>query len=42
MLDLKPNKVPGPDKIPTHPLKELAYEITPILVVLYKATLEQS
>ena len=38
LLDLKPNKAPGPDKIPTRLLKELA----PVLAVLYRATLEQS
>ena len=42
LLDLKPNKAPGPDKIPAHLLKELAYELATVLAVLYKATLEQS
>ena len=42
LLDLKPNKAPGPDKIPACLLKELAYKLAPVLAVLYRATLEQS
>ena len=32
---LKPNKAPGPDKIPARLLKELAYELALVLAVLY-------
>ena len=42
MLDLKPNKAPRPDKIPVHLLKELTYELAPVLAVLYSANLEKS
>ena len=38
---LKPNKAPGPDTIPARLLKELAYELAPVLAVIYEATLEQ-
>ena len=41
LLDLKPNKVPGPDTIPARVLKELAYELAPVLAVIYETTLEQ-
>ena len=36
LLDLKSNIAPGPDKIPARLLKELAYELAPVLAVLYK------
>ena len=42
LLELKPNKAPGPDKIPSRLLKELAYEIAPVLAILFSATLDQS
>ena len=32
LLDLKPNKASGPDAIPVHLLKELAYEFAPVFV----------
>ena len=35
LLDLKPNKAPGPDEIPARLLRELAYELAPVLAVLY-------
>ena len=41
LLDLKPNKAPMPNTIPVCLLKELAYEFTPVIAVICKATLEQ-
>ena len=41
LLNLKPNKAPGPDTIPARLLKELAYEFAPVLAVIYEAILEQ-
>ena len=41
LLDLKPNKAPGPDRIPAHLLKEQAYELVLVLAILYKANMEQ-
>ena len=41
LLDLKPNKPPGPDRIPAHLLKEQAYELVVVLALLYKADMEQ-
>ena len=38
LLDLKPNKAPRPDKIPARLLKELAYELAPVLTGLYRAS----
>ena len=39
--NLDTSKAPGPDKVPTRLLKELAFEFGPILSVIYKASLEQ-
>jgi len=41
LQNLKPSKAPGPDKIPTCLLKELAFEFAPSLAVIYKASLGQ-
>lgn len=41
LLHLKPSQAPGLDAIPARLLKELLYEFAPLIVVTYKATLEQ-
>ena len=41
LLDLESKKAPGPDKIPARLLRELAYEIAPVLAITFKATLGQ-
>jgi len=41
LQNLKPSKAPGPDKIPTRLLKELAFEFAPSLAVVFKASLGQ-
>ena len=41
LLDLKPNKAPGPDKIPARLLRELAYELAPVLAIIFETTLVQ-
>ena len=39
--NLDTSKTIGPDKVPTKFLKELAFQLGPILSVIYKASLEQ-
>jgi len=40
--ELDSTKSPGPDKIPSNLLKLLAYEVSPCLVLLFSASLQQS
>ena len=42
LLDLQPHKATGPDKIPTCLLKEVAYIIVPVLILLFQASLDQA
>ena len=42
LQNLKLYKASGPDKIPTHLLKECTKEIVPSLVLLFRASLKQS
>ena len=41
LLSLKISKDTGPDKIPSHLLKELAYQISPVLALIYYAFISQ-
>ena len=41
LLGLKTSKATGPDKIPSRLLKELAYQISPALTLLYRASISQ-
>ena len=34
LLDLQPYKTSGPDKLPTYLLKEIAFAITPVLIII--------
>ena len=42
LLDLKDHKASGPDKIPTTLLKRFAIEISPVLAMIFQASLHQS
>ena len=39
--NLNPHKATGPDDIPTYLLKELSYEIAPILMKIFQSSLHQ-
>ena len=41
LLNLKISKATGPDKIPGYLLKELAYQISPVLTLIYCAFISQ-
>ena len=41
-FDLQPYKASGPDKIPTRLSKEIAFAITPVLTLLFQASLDQA
>ena len=41
LLNLKASKATGPDKIPSHLLKELAYQIDSALTLLYRVSINQ-
>ena len=42
LLNLKDHKASGPDEIPTTLLKRLAIEISPVLTMIFQASLHQS
>ena len=35
VVTIASNKAPGPDKIPTPLLRELAYELAPVLAIIF-------
>ena len=37
---LNPNKAPGPDMLPARIMKELAAEISPLLAIIYRKSLD--
>ena len=41
LSNIKVNKAPGPDNLQAHFLQEVAYEIAPILTVIFQASLDQ-
>ena len=41
LLSLKISKATGPDKIPSRLLKELAYQISPVLTFIYCVSISQ-
>ena len=42
LLEIDPYKATGPDKIPPRLLKELSYEISPCLNLVFRASLKQA
>ena len=41
LSNLHPNKAAGPDKLPSRFLKQFAHDLTPMLTLIYRASLDQ-
>ena len=42
LMNLKQHKVSGPDGIPSHLLKLIAHQITPVLKIIFQISLDKS